>query len=142
VKSDIPDICGLNSDVDLQTAAILGRMVAKDPAERFQSCHDLVGALEAHALVAKGGTVKLPVAKPALPEATMVGAPTPGAHKPRVPTPPPRVATPAPAGPPPVPVAAANAGGEAPTRASAGGAARPSVLARSQRTSSPVLPLA
>src|SRR5690606_32441643 len=88
VKSDIPDICGLNSDVDLQTAAIVGRMVAKDPAERFQSCHDLVGAREAHALVAKGGTVKLPLAKPALPEATMVGAPTPGAHKPRVPTPP------------------------------------------------------
>jgi serine/threonine-protein kinase len=140
VKSEIPDIRALNSEVDQQTAEILKRMLAKDPADRFQSCHELVAALEAHALVARGGTIKLPVARPAASDATVVGAPTPASQPQRIPTPPPRVSTPAPQGvaavPPPVPVA------DYATRASAGGAARPSVLERSQRSSSPLLPLA
>jgi serine/threonine protein kinase len=42
------------AEVDPQTAAILTRMVAKDPADRFQSCHDLAAALEAHPLVVQG----------------------------------------------------------------------------------------
>ena len=143
VKSEIPDIRALNSEVDQATAEILARMLAKDPADRFQSCHDLVSVLEAHPLVARGGTVKLPVAKPAASDATMVGTPTPASQPQRVPTPPPRVSSPgaqaaAAAVPPPAPAAAA----EAATRASAGGAVRPSVLERSQRRSSPVLPLA
>ena len=137
VKSEIPDIRGLNSEVDAQTAQILTRMVAKDPADRFQSCHELAAALETHPLVAKGGTVKLPVSKPAASDATVVGAPTPASAAQRVPTPPPRVSTPAPHGMPPAPPAAAAAQ----TRASGAGPVRPSVLERPHR-GSPVLPLA
>ena len=137
VKSEIPDIRALNSEVDQDTAEILKRMLAKEPAERFQSCHELVAALEAHPLVARGGTIKLPLAKPAASESTVVGAPTPASQPQRIPTPPPRVSTPAPQG-----AAAVAPVADAATRASSGGPVRPSVLERSQRSSSPLLPLA
>ena len=138
VKAEIPDIRGINAEVDPQTAAILTRMVAKEPSDRFQSCHDLAAALEAHPLVAKGGTIKFAVAKPAASDATVIGAPTPASLKQRAPTPPPvvRAATPAPMAPPVPPPAPARV--DAPTGRSA---ARPSVLARGERKS-PVLPLA
>ncbi|MBB5207572.1 serine/threonine-protein kinase [Chiayiivirga flava] len=133
VKAEIPDIRGINAEVDPQTAAILTRMVAKEPADRFQSCHDLAAALEAHPLVAKGGTVKFAVAKAAPSDATVVGAPTPASLQQRAPTPPPvvRAATPVPVAPPAPPAGP-------PTGRSA---QRPSVLARDKK-SSPVLPLA
>jgi predicted Ser/Thr protein kinase len=144
VKADIPDIRGINAEVDPQTAAILTRMVAKEPADRFQSCHDLAAALEAHPLVAKGGTVKFAIA--ALPNdgATMIGAPTPGSQPQRLVTPPPvvRASTPAPASPagvsaPPAPPVFAD---DAKT---AGAVRRPSVLDRQDKaTRSAALPLA
>ncbi|NLB12658.1 MAG: serine/threonine protein kinase [Gammaproteobacteria bacterium] len=121
VKAEIPDIQQLNDDVDPQTAAILARMLAKEPEERFQSCHDLVAALEAHPAVARGGTaVKL--ARPAAPvdAATMVGAPTPMSTARKV-TPPPVVRSGA-----SQPAPAAAASDSAPTSAST----RPSVLER------------
>ena len=138
VKADIPDIRGINAEADPQTAAILTRMVAKDPSDRFQSCHDLAAALEAHPLVAKGGTVKFAVAKVAASDATVVGAPTPASLNQRAPTPPPvvRAATPAPAAPPVPPPAPARL-----DAATGRSAARPSVLERSEKKS-PVLPLA
>ena len=129
VKAEIPDIRGLNADVDPQCAGILSKMLAKDPAERFQDCHELVAALQAHPAVAKGGTVQFNRPKAAPSDATVVGAPTPASQRQRVPTPPPVVgrATPAsqPAAaavPPPTPEAATNP--------SAGAAARPSVMDR------------
>ncbi len=91
VKAEIPDIRQINSEVDADTAAILTRMLAKDPADRFQSCHELAAALEKHALVAKGGTIRLAIAKPAPNDATLVGAPTPGSQPLRAATPPPVV---------------------------------------------------
>ena len=101
VKAEVPDIQQLNGEVDAQTAAILTRMVAKEPEHRFQSCHDLAAALEAHPLMARGGTVKL--ARPALvPDAaTVIGTPAPKSTARKV-TPPPVVrsgATPAQPGP-------------------------------------------
>src|SRR5690606_27001927 len=124
-----------------QTAEILQRMLAKDPADRFPSCHELVAALEAHPLVARGGTIKLAVAKPVTAtDATVVGAPTPASQPQRVPTPPPRVSTPAPQGAAAASVPAAAVASDAATRG--GAPARPSVLERSQRSSSPMLPLA
>lgn len=124
VKAEVPDIRSLNSSVDTQTYEILSRMVAKEPGDRFQSCHDLVAALEAHPLVAKGGPIKF---KPALPpaDATVVGAPTPAAQARRAPTPPPVVSA---AG-----VGAAAAAPPAPPAPAADAAtrARPSVLERS-----------
>jgi eukaryotic-like serine/threonine-protein kinase len=96
VKAEIPDIRAINAEVDVETAAILTRMLAKDPADRFQSCHDLAAALQQHPLVAKGGTIRLAIAKPAPTDATVIGAPTPGPL--RAATPPPVVGrTPAPA---------------------------------------------
>ena len=137
VKAEIPDIRGINAEVDPQTAAILTRMVAKEPQDRFQSCHDLAAALEAHPLVAKGGTVKLPVNKPAASDATMIGAPTPGSQPQRLVTPPPMVGR----APTPAPVAPA-----APTSPSAAALpqppVRPSVLERQERKSGSALPLA
>ncbi len=97
VKAEIPDIQSLNEEVDPQTAAILARMVAKEPEDRFQSCHDLVAALEAHPLVVRGSTVKLARPVVALDAATVIGTPAPKSI-PRQVTPPPVVrsgATPA-----------------------------------------------
>ncbi len=135
VKAEIPDIRQLNGDADQQTAAILARMVAKEPADRFPSCHDLAAALQAHPLVAKGGTVKLAAPAPAPADgATMVGAPTPAAA-PRKVTPPPLVRS----------SDAPPAGDDAPTvrGAAAKPPVRPSVLERdAQKKSSPMLPLA
>ncbi|MCK7592489.1 serine/threonine-protein kinase [Pseudomarimonas salicorniae] len=116
VKAEIPDIRGLNADVDPQTAEILSKMLAKEPADRFQDCHALIAALQAHPLVARGGTVQLSQAKAAPTDATVVGAPTPASQPQRVPTPPPVVprATgpsqqqPLPAAPPPAPATAAS----------------------------------
>lgn len=137
VKAEIPDVRQLNEAVDSQAAAILARMLAKDPAERFQSCHDLAAALQAHPLVAQTGPLKLPAARPAASDATVVGAPTPASQPQRVPTPPPVVSaagvgvpTPPRASlPPPTPAATEPE----PTRARSAAAARPSVLESQKR---------
>ncbi|MEZ5465247.1 MAG: protein kinase [Lysobacteraceae bacterium] len=148
VKAEIPDIREINKEVDAQTAAILTRMVAKDPADRFQSCHDLAAALEAHPLVAKGGTIMLAAPKPMPADATVVGAPTPASQQARrMPTPPPNVsktgvgaASAAAATPPAAPTGAVD--GNAPTAAGAN-ATRPSVLAKSRKSGrGPLLPMA
>lgn len=139
VKADIPDVRQLNDAVDSQAAAILAKMLAKDPPDRFQNCHDLAAALQAHPLVAQTGALKLPTARAAISDATVIGAPTPASQPRRAPTPPPVVsasgigATPAPASvPPAVPVAAAAAGElDAATRARTQG--RPSVLESQKR---------
>ncbi len=89
VKAEIPNIQELNGEVDASTAAILARMVAKEPEDRFQSCQDLIAALEAHPVLSHGDTVKLtrPVQIDA---ATMIGTPAPKSAA-RAATPPPVV---------------------------------------------------
>jgi serine/threonine-protein kinase len=76
VKAEIPDVREINADVDPEIARILDKMIAKDPAERYQSCHELVADLGAHPLVAKGGAIAL---KPKISTAaaTMIGQKTP-----------------------------------------------------------------
>jgi serine/threonine protein kinase len=142
VKAEIPDVRSLNDAVDPQCAAILGKMLAKESADRFQNCHDLAAALQAHPLVASTGPLKLPVSRPAASDATVVGAPTPISQPQRVPTPPPVVSRDGIAGappavvPPPVPPAVAavvNAPtGDDATRARA--SARPSVMEAQKRS--------
>ncbi|MBS0556888.1 MAG: hypothetical protein JSR27_05670, partial [Proteobacteria bacterium] len=62
VKAEIPDVRTLNSEVDPELERILSKMVAKDPADRYQSCQDLVADLGRHpAIVASGATLSLPV---------------------------------------------------------------------------------
>jgi serine/threonine-protein kinase len=76
VKAEIPDVREINADVDPEIARILDKMIAKDPAERYQSCHELVDDLGSHPLVAKGGSITL---KPKISTAaaTMIGQKTP-----------------------------------------------------------------
>jgi eukaryotic-like serine/threonine-protein kinase len=76
VKAEIPDVCSLNAEVDAELSRILSRMVAKDPADRYQSCHELIADLAKHPLVAKGGPITLQ-AKMSPAAATMVGQKTP-----------------------------------------------------------------
>jgi serine/threonine-protein kinase len=131
VKADIPDIRELNSEVDAQTFAILSRMVAKDPADRFQSCHDLAAALSAQPDVAKAGPLSVRIgAPPPASDATVIGAPTPAAQA-RAPTPPPEVGTRKPT-PVPEPVTtAAEVAAQTPAATKAGtGPQRASVLER------------
>jgi serine/threonine protein kinase len=81
VKEEIPDVREINADVDPEIARILDRMIAKDPAERYQNCHELVAELSAHPLVAKGGPIAL---KPKISTAaqTMIGQKTPVSGQP------------------------------------------------------------
>jgi serine/threonine-protein kinase len=76
VKAEIPDVCTLNAEVDEELSAILRKMITKEPAERYQSCHELVADLLLHPLVAKGGPITLQT-KMTTAAATMVGQKTP-----------------------------------------------------------------
>jgi serine/threonine-protein kinase len=76
VKAQIPDVRELNHDVDPQIAGILAKMIAKDPAERYQNCHDLVSDLNTHPLVAKGGPITVQT-KMSTAAATLIGQKTP-----------------------------------------------------------------
>ncbi len=140
VKADIPDVRSLNEAVDPQCAAILAKMLAKESGDRFQNCHDLTAALQAHPLVASTGPLKLPTARAAVSDATVVAAPTPISQPQRVPTPPPVVsrdgiaAMPAAAVPPPIPaVAPAPAAVNADEATRARGPVRPSVMEAQKR---------
>lgn len=76
VKAEIPDVRELNHDADAQIAAILAKMIAKEPADRYQNCHELVDALNRHPLVAKGGPITAQ-AKISPAAATLIGQKTP-----------------------------------------------------------------
>jgi serine/threonine-protein kinase len=52
VESDIPDIREFNPDVDEETVRILGRMLEKNPSDRYQSCDELNADLHRHPLTA------------------------------------------------------------------------------------------
>ena len=109
VESNIPDIREFNPDVDDETVRILGRMLEKDPSNRYQSCDQLNADLQKHPLAL--GPLALLQRKPEeSSKATMIGLPTPqtGGHRPpRGATPPPQVGArtqPVMAAPPPSPV--------------------------------------
>lgn len=92
VQSQIPDVRELNADVDIEVAAILSRMLEKDPNDRYQSTEALIDDLEKHPLVKQGGPLKLKALPTAGPAATLIGMATPitpGVM--RAPTPPPNV---------------------------------------------------
>jgi serine/threonine-protein kinase len=76
VKAEIPNVMSLNSEVDPELSRILQKMVAKDPNERYQSCHELADDLSRHPLVSKGGPITLQT-KMSPAAATMVGQKTP-----------------------------------------------------------------
>ena len=79
VRAEVPDVRQLNGEVDGELARILTRMVAKEPADRYASCHELAEDLQNHPAIQKGGPItaraKLPAAA-----STMIGSlPTPAA---------------------------------------------------------------
>ena len=76
VKAEIPDVREINHDVDPEIARILDKMIAKDPVERYQNCHELITDLSAHPLVAKGGPISLQP-KMSTAAATIIGQKTP-----------------------------------------------------------------
>jgi serine/threonine-protein kinase len=93
VQSEVPDVREINAEIDPGVAAILAKMLMKDPVKRYQSMHDLISDLEKHPLIANGGpiTTKLTPANTAADTAVGMAMPmTPGAA-PRPPTPPPEM---------------------------------------------------
>ncbi len=46
VEARIPDIGGINSEVDATTRELLTRMLQKEPEDRFESCHPIIQTLE------------------------------------------------------------------------------------------------
>lgn len=98
VRAEIPDVRGLNADADPEIARILTRMIAKDPAQRYQNCHELVADLNQHPLVAKGGPISVQTNLSAA-AATLIGQKTPisgQASLPQTPSTPASLRTPAP----------------------------------------------
>ena len=76
VKAEIPDVCTLNSEVDPELSRILAHMITKEPADRYQSCQELIADLARHPLLAAGGTLKLQT-QPSAAAATVIGMKTP-----------------------------------------------------------------
>jgi serine/threonine protein kinase len=152
VRAEVPDVRQLNGEVDSELARILTRMVAKEPADRYQSCHELAEDLQRHPAIQKGGPItaraKLPAAA-----STMIGSlPTPAAlSRATPPLPMSSLPTPAPAahsapatqGYSPTPATAQRALPSQPAPAAVPEAPRASVLARpDQRSKSYALPIA
>ena len=88
VQSEVPDVREINADIDPGVAAILAKMLIKDPAKRYQSMADLIKDLEKHPLVAAGGPLKLGIRSNAG-EATALNLQSPIAATARSATPPP-----------------------------------------------------
>jgi serine/threonine-protein kinase len=92
VRAEIPDVRTLNGEVDAGLQAILKKMTEKDPAARYQSCHELASDLMRHPLLAAGNTITArPVMSTAAQTVLAMKTPLPGA----------RAATPQPVSAPP-----------------------------------------
>ncbi|MEO5626612.1 MAG: protein kinase, partial [Dokdonella sp.] len=93
VKADIPDVRQLNANVDAQIAQVLKKMIAKEPADRYQNCHELVTDINQHPLVAKGGPITAQT-KLSPAASTMIGQKTPVSGQASLPRTPPSSPTP------------------------------------------------
>ncbi len=78
VRAEVPDVRELCDAVDDQISAIVKKMIAKEPEDRYQDCHALAADLAAHPLLAaKTGNYTVRTQRQATPAATVVGQPTP-----------------------------------------------------------------
>ncbi|CAN5130305.1 hypothetical protein BH11PSE14_BH11PSE14_09720 [soil metagenome] len=80
VQAPTPDVRQQNPDVDDETTRILEKMLAKDPAERYQSCEDLIADLKQNPGLKDGAQLSFrpaPWAGANASNPTLVGAPTP-----------------------------------------------------------------
>lgn len=77
VQTDIPDVREINKDIDPGVAAILAKMLMKDPDKRYPSMNDLIHDLSLHPMIADGGELSLKITAPPTHPITMVGLVTP-----------------------------------------------------------------
>ena len=87
VQSEIPDVRSLNEEVDAEVAALMAKMLAKDPAARYQDVHALIADLQKHPLVAQGGALTFRTLPALGAAATQMLPATPGAARPPTPLP-------------------------------------------------------
>ncbi len=88
VQADIPDVRSLGADVSQPLVSVLNKMLAKDPTQRYQSCHDLLSDLAKTGAIA--GTVNVTSPAPGVTSASTLpqGARQPSAvTSPRAPLP-------------------------------------------------------
>ncbi len=76
VRAEVPDVRQLNSDVDPQLATILARMIAKEPEQRYQTCHEIVAELASHPALTTGHTLAIKTAQSTA-ASTVIGMKTP-----------------------------------------------------------------
>ena len=90
VETPAPDVREFNPEIDADIVAIVARMLAKDPAARYQSMHELIADLKKHPLISHGGPIKVKVPPPTetTPPIDLSLPMTPGAGR-RMATPPP-----------------------------------------------------
>jgi len=132
VQTEVPDIREINADIDPGVAAILAKMLVKDPAKRYQSMHELIADLEKHPLIARGGPIKLKLTPSSTSTETQVSLAipmTPASGVRRAPTAPPVMSR---AGPVPTP------GNAAPPPMSSGAVPTPATQIRVQTDEQPV----
>ena len=92
VQAEIPDVRAINNEVGPEVAAVLAKMLAKEPGDRYQDTHALMADLEKLGMPLTG-PLATKVATPQGPAATLIGMATPvtpGIGM-RAPTPPPSV---------------------------------------------------
>jgi serine/threonine protein kinase/HJR/Mrr/RecB family endonuclease len=116
VESDVPDVRELNPTIDAELAALVAKMLSKDPDQRYQNMHELIVDLGKHPLLVRGGPIEVSIPAARAVSTTMIGVPmmTPGGGSrltpggsPRASTPPPDMSrrTPPPAKTTPAPAA-------------------------------------
>jgi serine/threonine protein kinase len=90
VETPAPDVREFVPEIDADIVAILGKMLAKDPAARYQSMHELIADLKRHPLISHGGPIKVHIPPPSetAPPVSLSMPMTPGVAR-RITTPPP-----------------------------------------------------
>jgi TolB-like protein/Tfp pilus assembly protein PilF len=73
-QTPLPDIRAINPDVDVELARILGKMTAKDPAQRYADCRELIDDLMRHFAI--GADEALTVHVRHTPELPLLDVPT------------------------------------------------------------------
>jgi eukaryotic-like serine/threonine-protein kinase len=62
VRAEIPDVRSLGANVSPELVAILNRMLAKDPDQRYGSCHDLLADINHSGLLTGAQNIAMPQA--------------------------------------------------------------------------------
>ena len=80
-EQDAPPVSSIRRDVPLPVDAVVSRMIARDPNDRYQTPDDVVAALAPFAHISKSSTAETSVAEttivPAIPVAKAPQEPTP-----------------------------------------------------------------